>query len=77
MNPAIMPWVFEHDTMSENCSGLHRPLRQGAPQEVGMFIVREPMSCNGSTLAQNARDVGSSPLGTIFPIFITPMTLGP
>ena len=29
----------------------------------------------GSTLAQNARDVGSSPvLGTIFTIFSTPMT---
>ena len=29
-----------------------------------------------STLAQNARDVGSIPtLGIIFPIFITPMTL--
>ena len=28
-----------------------------------------------STLAQNARDVGSVPaLGTIFPIFIKPMT---
>ena len=33
------------------------------------------MWCNGSTLAQNARDVCSIPtLGTIFPIFITPMT---
>ena len=32
--------------------------------------------CNGSTLAQNARVVGSSPaLGTIIPIFITPTTL--
>ena len=31
----------------------------------------------GSTLARNARDVGSIPaLGTIFPIFITPMTVG-
>ena len=34
--------------------------------------VKEPMWCNGSTLAQNARDVGSSPaLGTVFPIVIT------
>ena len=32
--------------------------------------------CNGSTLAWNARDMGLSPaLGTVFPIFITPMTL--
>ena len=31
---------------------------------------------HGSTLAQNARDVGSiSALGAIFPIFITPMTI--
>ena len=31
-----------------------------------------------STLARNARDVGSIPaLGTIFPIFITPMTYIP
>ena len=34
------------------------------------------MWCNGSTLALNARDVGSSPdLGTIFHIFITSTTL--
>ena len=34
------------------------------------------MWCNRSTLAQNARDMGLSPtLGTVFPIFITPMTL--
>ena len=33
------------------------------------------MLCNPSTLAQNARDVGSIPaLGTIFPIFVTPTT---
>ena len=32
--------------------------------------IREPMWCNGSTLAQNARDVGSIPaLGTLFPIY--------
>ena len=38
--------------------------------------IREPMRCNGSTLARNARDVGSIPsLVTIFPIFVTPMTL--
>ena len=35
--------------------------------------IKEPTYCNGSTLAWNARDVGSVPaLGTIFPIFITP-----
>ena len=34
------------------------------------------MCCNASTMARNTRDVGLSPaLGTIFPIFITPMTL--
>ena len=34
------------------------------------------MWCNGSTLALDARDVGSIPtLGTISPIFITSMTL--
>ena len=37
--------------------------------------VREPMWCNGSTLAQNARDMGSIPaLGKVFPICITPTT---
>ena len=37
--------------------------------------IREPMWCNGSTQAQNARDVCSIlALGTIFPIFITPTT---
>ena len=37
--------------------------------------IRESMWCNGSTLARNARDVGSSPtLGTVFPIFVTPTT---
>ena len=37
---------------------------------------REPTWCNGSTLAQNIRDVGSIPaLGTLFPVFITPITL--
>ena len=36
----------------------------------------KPSWCNGSTLAWNARDLGSSPtLGTVFPIFIKPMTL--
>ena len=31
------------------------------------------MWCKGSTLAWNARDVGSiPPLGTVFPIFIPP-----
>ena len=30
---------------------------------------------NGSTLARNSRDVGSSPaLGTVSPIFVTPAT---
>ena len=46
---------------------------------VGMGIngdIREPMWCNGSTLAQNARDMGSIlALCTIFPIYITPMTI--
>ena len=37
--------------------------------------IRELMWCNGSTLAQNARDVGSCPaLDKVFPIFVTPMT---
>ena len=41
-----------------------------------MDDIREPTWCNGNTLAQNAKDVGSSPaLGTEFPIFVTPMTL--
>ena len=38
--------------------------------------IRESILSNGSTLAWNARDVGSSlALGTIFPIFSTPMTI--
>ena len=38
--------------------------------------IREPMWWNGSTLAWNARNVGSSSaLGTIFPIFVTFMML--
>ena len=48
-------------------------------RQVGMGIggdIREPMWCNGSTLARNARDVGLIPvLSTIFPIFITPTTV--
>ena len=37
--------------------------------------IREPTWGNASTLAWNARDVGSIPaLSTIFPIFITPTT---
>ena len=36
----------------------------------------EPTWCNGSTQAQNARDMGLIPaLGKIFPIFITPTTV--
>ena len=36
----------------------------------------KPMRCNGSTLARNAKDVGSIlTLGTIFPIFVTLMRL--
>ena len=36
----------------------------------------KPMWCNGSTMARDARDVGSSPArGTIFPIFVIPTTL--
>ena len=42
--------------------------------QVGVDIV--VTSGNGSTLARNARDVGSIPiLGTIFLIFVTPMAL--
>ena len=38
--------------------------------------IREPTWCDGSMLAQNARDVGSTPaLDTIFPIFVLPTTL--
>ena len=38
--------------------------------------IRESTWYKGSTLAQNARDVVSSPtLCTIFPIFITPTTI--
>ena len=47
--------------------------------EVGVGIVVKSGSLGGimdSTLSRNARDVGIIPtLGTIFPIFITPMTL--
>ena len=40
--------------------------------------IREHVWCNGSTLSQNARDVGSIPaLGAIFPFFVTPITLVP
>ena len=44
---------------------------------VGMVVTSgKPMWCNGSTLAQNARDVGLTPTrGTTFPIFITLATL--
>ena len=36
----------------------------------------KPTWCNHSTLAWHASDMGLSPtVGTIFPIFITPMTL--
>ena len=46
-------------------------------RQVGVVIVMtsgKPTWCNGSTLSWNARDVGSSPaVGTVFPIFITPM----
>ena len=45
-------------------------------RQMGMGDIREPMWCNGTTLAQNARDVGSIPvLATIFSIFITLTTL--
>ena len=42
----------------------------------GMVVTPgKPTWCNGSPLTRNDRDVGSSPaLGTIFPIFISPMT---
>ena len=47
--------------------------------QAGVGMVLTSGSLGGvivSTLARNARDVGSIPaLGTIFPIFITPMTL--
>ena len=37
--------------------------------------IREVTWCNHSTLALNARDMGSIPfVGTLFPIFITPTT---
>ena len=49
-------------------------------RQVGVGIVvtpGKPMGCNASTLAWNAREVGSSPaLGTVFPIFIPPTTMG-
>ena len=48
-------------------------------RQAGVGIVMtsgKPTWCNGSTLARNARDVGLSPaLGTVFLIFITPMTI--
>ena len=47
-------------------------------RQVGMGIVVTSGTswCNCSTLARNARDVGLVPtLGTIIPIFITPMTV--
>ena len=50
-------------------------MRQEAAQTGGHGYsddIRKSTWCNGSTLAQNARDVGSiSALGTIFPIFNT------
>ena len=50
---------------------LHRHLIR----RVNNADIREPIWCNGSTLAWNARDAGLIPtLGTIFPILITPMT---
>ena len=44
---------------------------------MGIVVISgKHMWCNGSTLAPNARAVGLSPtLGTVFPIFITPMIL--
>ena len=54
--------------ISEARSYLHR--------QVGVGTSGKPMWWNGSTLAQNTRDVGSIPtLGTIFPIFITTTTI--
>ena len=54
-------------------------MRQGATQTGGRGYSddsKEPMWCNGSILAQNDSDVGSSPaLGTVFPIFSTHMTI--
>ena len=48
-------------------------------RQVGVVIVvtsEKPTWCNGSTLAQNVRDAGSShTLDIIFPIFIIPATL--
>ena len=50
--------------------GLHRQVSMGIVVTLG-----KPTWCNGSTLARNARDVGTSPaLGTVFPIFSTPTT---
>ena len=50
---------------------LHRQVGVGIMLTSGM-----PRWSNASTLARNARFVGSIPiLGIIFPIFITPMTL--
>ena len=38
--------------------------------------IMDPTWCNGNTLAWNARDVGLGPtLGTVFLIFVTPITL--
>ena len=40
---------------------------------MSVIQIREPMWGNGSTLAWNVRDVGSSPaLGTVFTSFILP-----
>ena len=53
-----------------HCSNLHWPLRQWAAQTGWCGYsgdIREPTWCNGSTLAHNARDVGSIPdLGILF-----------
>ena len=61
----------------DECTGLGSPPGQGGAQTGGYNgDIREPTWCNGSTLARNARAVASVPtLGTIFPIFVTPMTL--
>ena len=77
---ACMYLIVELKTYnSKGTSGLHWPLRQWAAYKGRCGYsgeIRELMWCNGSTLAQNARDVGSIPApGPIFPIFITPTTV--
>ena len=73
--------VFKHHRCANLCSSLHWPLRQRAAWRDGREHsgdITEPTWCNDSTLAQNARTVGSShAIGTIFPIFITPTVLVP